>query len=122
MHARGSVLIEQLLAISLMSLLLVSVFSLLTVGSFAAQMAQEFSLAGGLAAQKLEEITGGREGPAPVAREPLDSARFPRHQWQADITEVGPALRQVTVTVWWPHRGRERSVSLTTLVRQQEER
>ncbi len=119
---RGSILIEQLVAIALMSIMLVSVFSLLTAGALAAQMAQEFGLAGGLAAQKLEEITGGREEPTGGLRQPIDPDRYPRHEWQADVTDVDAALRQITVTVWWRQRGRERSVSLTTLVRQHEER
>lgn len=121
MQDRGSILIEQLVAITLMGLLVVSIFSLLTTGSLGAQIARESSLAGGLAAQKLEEITGSWEEPTPVDRGPLDPRRFPRHEWQVDVTDVDRTLRQVTVTVWWPHRGRQRSVSLTTLVRRQEE-
>lgn len=122
MHSRGSVLIEQLVAIGLMSIMLVGIFSLLTVGSLGAQISQEFSLAGGLAAQKLEEITAGREELTQTPRQPLDPTRYPRHQWQVDVEDVDATLRQVTVTVWWPYRGRERTISLTTLVRQQEDR
>ncbi len=118
---RGSVLIEQVLAVALMSLMLVSVFSLLTVGSLAAQSSQESSLAGGLAAQKLEQITGRWEDPAEIPRQAL-GPQYPLHQWQVDVEDVDAALRAVTVTVSWPHRGRERSVSITTLVRRQEER
>ncbi|MGH2375743.1 MAG: type IV pilus modification PilV family protein, partial [bacterium] len=74
---RGSILIEQLVALSLMSLMLVGLFSLLTAGALAAQMSSEFSLAGSLAAQKLEEISGSREEPTEVLRQPLDPERFP---------------------------------------------
>lgn len=122
MSDRGSILLEQLVAMGLMSLMLVGLFSLLTAGALGAQMSSELSLAGGLAAQKLEEIAGSREEPTNVVRQPLDPERFPRHEWQVDVTDVDAALRQVTVTVWWPQRGRERSVSLTTFVRRSEER
>lgn len=122
MPDRGSILLEQLVAMGLMSLMLVGLFSLLTAGALGAQMSSELSLAGGLAAQKLEEIAGSREEPTNVPRQPLDSERFPRYEWQADVTDVDVALRQVTVTVWWQQRGRERSVSLTTFVWRSEER
>lgn len=117
MRDRGGVLIEQILALTLLSVLVVSLFSLLTVGSFAAQIAQQRSLAAGLAAQKLEEIIGSSRDPLPVLRRPVDPGRFPTYHWQVDVAEAGPALREVTVTVWYPVRSREHSVSLTTLVR-----
>jgi len=119
---RGSVLIEHLLAISLLSLFIVSLFSLLMTGSLAAQAAQETSVAGGLAAQKLEEVGCACREPVAMPRSPVDPIRFPKHEWEVAIKEIGPALRQVTVTVWWPFRGRERQVSFTTLVRRQDAR
>ncbi len=121
MSDQGSALVEQLLAISLLGVLVVSVFSVLTTGSLAAQMAQKVSLAGGLAAQKLEEISGRCEGSSVVPRQQLDTGRFPGYEWQAIVAEVAPGLCQATVTVSWPERSRQRSVSLTTLMRRQEE-
>ena len=122
MKHRGSVLIEQILAIALLSVVVVSLFSLLATGSMAGQLAQELSLAGALAAQKLEETLASREEPTEVPRQLLDPRRFPGYEWQVTVTEVAPALQQVTVTVWWLRRGYQRSVSLTTLVRWQEDR
>lgn len=119
--SRGSILVEQVIALALMSIMLVSIFSLLTAGSLAAQVSQEFSLASGLAAQKLEQIMGSREDPTEVERQPLDPERYPKHYWQVDVSEVDATLHQVTVTVWWPFRGRERATSLTTLVRSRDE-
>ena len=122
MNEHGSILLEQILAVMLLSVFVVGLFSLLTVGSLGAQMAQEFSLAGALAAQKLEEIAARCEEPTEVARKPLDPARFPRYEWQVNVGEATQGLRQVTVTVWWPQRRHERGVSLTTLVRCPEDR
>ncbi len=119
---RGSLLLEHLVAMVLLSLLVVSVFSMLSTGSRAAQMAKETRLAGSLAAQKLEELTAGCDDTTDVSRQPLDPVRFPEYQWQADVTQVAPSLRQVTVTVSWPTRGQEHKVSLTTIVRHQDDR
>ncbi len=121
MHDRGTVLVEQLIALALLSLLVVSIFSLLTTGTLAAHLARESGLAGGFAAQKLEEILASPEEPADVSRQPLDPQRFPRYDWQVTVTDADPGLRQVTVTVWWPLRTTERSISLTTLIGRQDE-
>ncbi len=121
MNDRGSVLVEQLIALALLSLLVMSIFSLLTTGTLAAHLARESSLAGGLAAQKLEEILASTEELVDVPRQPLDPQRLPRYEWQVTVTDTDPALRQVTVTVWWPLRNAERSVSFTTLIRRPDE-
>ncbi len=119
---RGSLLLEHLVAMALLSLMVVSVFSMLSTGSWAAQRAKETRLAGSLAAQKLEELTARCDDTTDISRQPFDPVRFPGYQWLADVTQVAPSLRQVTVTVSWPARGQERSVSLTTLVRHQDDR
>lgn len=120
-HDRGSVLLEQILAIMLLSLVVVGVFSLLTTGSLAVRMAQEQTVAADLASEKLEDILGSGTEPVAVPREPLGLAGVPRYEWQADIEEVSPALHRISVTVWWSRGHNERSVSLTTLVRQRDE-
>ncbi len=122
MFDRGGVLIEQVVALALLSLLVVSIFSLLTVGTRAAHLAQESSLAGGLAAQKLEEILASSDDPFGIPRRRLDPQRFPRYDWQLTVSDVDPVFRQVTVTVWWPLRNTERSIRLTTLIRREEDR
>ncbi len=121
MNDRGGILIDQVVALALLGLLVVSIFSLLTTGTLAAHLARESSLAGGLAAQKLEAILASAETPSDAPRQPLDPQRFPRYEWQVAVTDVDPSLRQVTVTVWWPLRNTTRSVSLTTLVRRRED-
>lgn len=96
---------------------MVSLFGLLATGAMAAQMAHDLGLAGTLAAQKLEETVAACAPPAPVSRRPVDAVRFPGREWTAAVRAVAPGLWEVTVTVWWPQRGRERQVSLSTLVR-----
>jgi type II secretory pathway pseudopilin PulG len=116
------VLLEQILAIMLLSLVVVGVFSLLATGSLAVRMAQEQTVAASLASEKLEGILDSGTEPVAVPREPLGFAGVPRYEWQADIIEeVSPALRRISVTVWWSRGHNERSVSLTTLVRRRDE-
>ena len=74
---RGSILIDQLVALALLGLLLVGVFSLLTTGSLAAQLVRQSTLAGGVAAQKMEEILNRSEEPVSVPRQPVDALRIP---------------------------------------------
>ncbi len=118
---RGSVLLENLVAMALLGLLFVSVLGLLATGSLAAQMAKELSLSEQLAAQKLEEVTAECLRLRGVDRRALDPVWFPGYEWRADVATVAPALHQVTVTVWWWRHGQERRVSVTTLVRRRDE-
>jgi type II secretory pathway pseudopilin PulG len=114
---RGSGLVEHVVALALLGVLTASLFGLLVVGSLAARSAQDHSAAAWLAAQKLEQITGDRQAAAGFPRSPLHPDRFPGYQWEADVAAASPGLDRVTVTVSWLHRGRERGVTLTTLVR-----
>lgn len=118
--SRGSALLEQLLALSLLGLLIAAVFGVLATGSLTATIARNFSLAGGLAAGKLEEVSARCE-PAELPLEPVDRNRFPRYQWQATVTEIAPGLCNATVTVWWPERGRQRRLTLMTLIRREDQ-
>jgi type II secretory pathway pseudopilin PulG len=113
----GSGLVEHVVALALLGLLAVSLIGLLLAGSLAARSARDHSTAAWLAAQQLEQITGGRGTPASVSRSRLDPNRFPGYQWEATVAEGPPGLARVAVTVSWLHRGRERHVTLTTLVR-----
>lgn len=117
MDQRGSILIDQLVALALLGLLLVSVFSLLSTGTLAARLVRQSAQAGALAAQRLEETLSTPAGATETARQPLDPQRFPGYEWAIAVTDVDAAVQQVSVTVWWPVRATTRSVTLTTLVR-----
>ncbi len=122
MHDRGSILIDQLMAIALLGIMVAGTLGLFGVAALATRMAREHTLAGELAAEKLEEITGCCEEPAQVSQGSFGAARFPGYEWRVDVNEVAPALQQVTVIVSWSRLGKTRSVSLTTLVRRMVER
>ena len=119
MGNRGSILLDQMVALALLGLLVVSTFSLLTTGTLAAHLARESSVAGGLAAQKLEETLASE--PAEVRRQLIDPVRFPRYEWQVSVMDADGPFQRVAVTVWWPLRNTMRSVTLTTLVRREDE-
>lgn len=48
---------------------------------------------------------------------------FPRYHWKSGVNDWGDgaALRQVSLTVQWTSAGRERQLTLNTLVRAEEE-
>lgn len=117
---RGSVLLEQLLAMSLLGLIIAAVFGVLATGSLTATIAQNLSLAGELAAGKLEELSAGCR-PLDMDRQSFGSSPLTKYEWRASVAEIAPGLCQATVTVRWPERGRHRSVTLTTLSRQEDQ-
>lgn len=115
---RGALLLEQLIAIAILAMVVMSVFNLLVVGSLAGALAQDQSLATHLAQRRLEEIkAAGCDAAASLPRQPVDASQFRGYEWQVDVVDLAPQLKQVAATVYWRARGRERSVSLVTFVR-----
>jgi Tfp pilus assembly protein PilV len=113
----GATLIEHVIAVAVLAVVVTSVLTLLSVGYLAENLAQDQSLAVNLAQQKLEEIrAGGVEAAAPAERQPVALAASGGYEWQVEVTDVAPRLRQVTAIVYWKTRGRERSVTLVTLL------
>ena len=118
MNQRGAMLMEHLVAVAILGLVVVATFNLLAVGALAGALAQRQAEATNLAQRLVEEVKGaGYEAATSRARQPVDSDRLPGYEWQADVAERGPALKEVRTTVYWTTRGRERSVSLMTYVR-----
>ncbi|MGH2374682.1 MAG: prepilin-type N-terminal cleavage/methylation domain-containing protein [bacterium] len=113
--ACGLTLIEVLVAMAILSIAAAAIIGLYSTGFLAGAMARRMSGAVALAQQRLEASRSpcvlGDEGP-----ESTDPA-FPGYRWQTKTSEVRPGLREVTATVTWQERGQDRSLSLTTLVR-----
>lgn len=115
---RGAILLEYLIATLVLAIVVTGVFGLLSVGYLSAAMAQDFSLATNLAQRRLEEIkAAGCEAAASIPRQPVDASRFRGYEWEVEAIAVAPQLKEVRATVYWKARGRERSVSLVTVVR-----
>ncbi len=115
---RGAVLMEHLVAVAILGLVVVATFSLLAVGTLAGALAQDQSQATYLAQRLLEQVkAGGYEAATSLPQQPIDPARFPGYEWQVDVVERQPQLKEVTATVYWMARRRERSVRLVTNLR-----
>jgi type II secretory pathway pseudopilin PulG len=115
---RGALLIEQIVAFVVLAIAATSVFSLLSVGHLSAAMAQDLSVATNLAQRKLEETRAvGFDAAAPIPRQAVDPTTFPNYEWEVEVLERVPGLKEVHATVYWRARGRERTVSLVTIIR-----
>ncbi len=114
---RGSVLLEQLVAMVILAIAAASVFSLLSLGYLAAAMAQDVTVATNLAQRKLEETKAADYAVAvSLRRQAADAPAFSGFEWAIDVLEQQPGLKEVLATVYWKARGRERSVRLVTVV------
>ncbi len=113
-NTSGLTLIEVLVAMAILSISAAAIFGLYSTGFLAGGMARRMSGAVALAQQRIESSRSpcviGDEGP-----EATDPA-FPGYRWQTQTTEVQPGLHEVTSTVTWQERGKDRSLTLTTLV------
>lgn len=115
---RGAVLMEHLVAMAILGLVAVATFNLLAVGMLAGVLARNQSRAAQLAERLLEEQkAAGYEAVATLPRQPIDAARLPGYEWQVGVVEREPQLKEVTATVFWMARGRERHVSFVTNLR-----
>lgn len=117
-NQRGAIFIEHLMAIVLLGIVVAGVFNMLSVGQLSRMLARDMSVAANLAQRRVEEMRAADFAAiVSTPREPIDVAGFPGHSWEVEVSEQGGGLKQVTATVYWSSRGRERSVRLVTLVR-----
>ncbi len=114
---RGATLIEHVVAVVILAIGVASVLNLLVVGYLSSAMARDMSVGTGLAQRLLEEArAAGWDAAVPRPRQPVQSSAS-GYEWQLDVLERAAGLKEVTASVYWRTRGRERSVSLVTLVR-----
>ena len=116
--ARGATLIEVLVAISLLAIVAAGIFSFYTTGMFTRQEAANLAIATELAQAHMEELIAHPYTTKAAGDDSgADSTSAPGYRWTAEITPTAPGLSQGTVTVSWVQTGRQRRVTLTTLVR-----
>jgi prepilin-type N-terminal cleavage/methylation domain-containing protein len=116
---RAFTFIEILATIALLAIVLPSVMAgisiSLTAGGLARQQAQASSLANG---KMMELAVAGQWEHAILSGD--FSPDQPDFRWTAQVADWdGTALRQLDVTVSWSHRGKDRSVTVSTLVNTQ---
>lgn len=117
--SRGVTLIELMVTLSLLAVVGTGVFGLYTTATLASRHAQDVAVATGLAQARMEQVkTNPSAFTATGDSQVTHPTDVPGYRWATEATTaVAPGLNQVTVTVFWVQRGRQRHVTLTTLVR-----
>jgi len=112
---RAFTLVEVLASLALVAIILPVAMKGISTAIQAAALARQRAQAASLAATTMAElITTGDLEEASAQGEFED---YPNYHWTADIADwEGTAVRQLTVRVIWTAHGRERSVTLDTLV------
>ena len=114
---RAFTLVEILATLTLMAIVLPAVMMGISLDLAAADHARHESEAASLARTKMSELV--LSGEWQQAAESGDFGEdWPAYRWTAEATDwpEDASLRQLAVSVLWTSRGRDRAVTLTTLV------
>ncbi len=108
--------IEILATLTLLSIVLPSVMNGISLSLSTAQFARQQSQAAALARSKLTDLVVNKEWQyASLAGD--FGGDWPEFRWKAETWDWdGGVMRELSVTVLWQQRRKERSVSLSTLV------
>jgi len=115
-------LVEVLAALLLAAIVLPVAMQAISVATHAAGDARRRLEAAALAEGKLAELVAAGEWQTAELSGGF-APEYPEYTWRAEVTEwpTAAGLRQLAVEVGWVARGRERAVTLTTLVRPAEQ-
>jgi type II secretion system protein I len=114
--SQGYILLEAMLAVAVASAGLVAVLAAFRLSAAGVQRARDTAVATWLAEQTMAELRvvplqsiGTHEG--------AFEGDLERYRWRTIIRPVeGQTFYTVIVEVWWPDQGRERAVSLVSLL------
>jgi prepilin-type N-terminal cleavage/methylation domain-containing protein len=112
----GFTFIEILATLTLLAVVLPAIMSGLSLSLSAGGLARQQAEAARLAQGKLAELsTAGQLQHAELSGDfGLD---WPEYRWKANVSDwEGSTLQQLDLTVAWRHRGKDRDVTLSTLV------
>lgn len=112
----GFTFIEILATLTLLAVVLPAVMSGISLSLSASGLARQQAEAARLAQSKLVEMSAsGQLQHAELSGDfGLD---WPEYRWKANVYDWdGSTLQQLDLTVGWRHRGRDREVTLSTLV------
>jgi Tfp pilus assembly protein PilV len=113
---RGTVLIELLTAIVLLTIVASGVFSFYSVGMFAGQNSEDLAFAEGLAQAQMEKLEANPRMQISRGEVPGPELAQITYQWTAQIMPVAIDLNQAIVTVAWVHAGAPNQTTLTSLL------
>jgi len=111
----GFTLIEILATISLMAMVLPAVMAGISVCLSAGDLAEHHAKAASLGHTKLSQLLS--EGQLQDTNLSGDFGEdWPEYRWTAQVSDWdGSALRQLDVTVWWQHEGKDRNLTFSSL-------
>ncbi len=112
----GFTLVEILATLTLATIVLPSVMQGISLSLATAEQARRQVQAASLAHGKLSELVATAQLQHDVLSGDFGTD-WPDYRWEARLGDWdNPALRQLDVTVFWRQLGRDRSVTMTTLV------
>lgn len=117
-RVRGFTFVEIMAAMFFLAIALPVITAAFSLSSRAGEAAERTSLAGQLAENQLNEIVIDQTGSSGSAGRGDFGADYPGFRWESrqEAWTVDGNLTQLTVEVFFPVQGRERSVTLTTLL------
>ena len=117
MKKQGFTLLEVLIATVLFTVGVTVIIGLFGTGFIGGFDAENTSIAMNLAQQKMEEVRNlSFDDIIDETEDPVTD--FPGFKREVDETESPAGLKQVTVTVYWTHKGEEISVPISTYISQ----
>jgi type II secretory pathway pseudopilin PulG len=115
-RAGAFTLVEVLATMTFLAIVLPSIMQGLSLCLATAGNSRDVAAAASLAQAKLEELSALGELQASASTGDF-GANWPSFHWKAVVTDwESDTLKELAVTVWWTRHGREREVTLTTLV------
>jgi general secretion pathway protein I len=118
MRRRGFTMIEVLATVALLAIVLPAVMEGVTLATSAGGLARHRTEAAGLAESKLKELVATGDWQAGILSGEFDD--WPQYRWEATVTAwsqdvTSSSIQQIDLRVIWTARGREDSITLSTL-------
>jgi prepilin-type N-terminal cleavage/methylation domain-containing protein len=119
-HRRGFTLIEVLVTLLLIGIVLPAIMHGITLAMVAGDAARHRSDAAQLAISEMAQLVAGTQWSNTTNLSGNFSPDWPTYSWKAtvqpwDQDTSGMGIQQIDLTVNWLERGREESLTLTTL-------
>lgn len=122
-QSRGFTFIEVLVSVAIIAACFLPLLGLFMTSAYAGQHARYMTIASQLAVSRLEDLrTAGYTSVLPESRRSFTTlpqySGYAEFEYQVDVAEVEPGLKEVAITVYWARPRNTARVSVTTLVRQ----
>jgi len=116
-RGRAFTLVEILATLTLVAIVLPAVMAGISLALAAADQARDLSQAASLARTMTADVVASGEWQQQATLSGDFGPDWPAYRWAAQVNDwEGTNLQELAVTVLWTRRGRERTVTLTTLV------